>query len=158
MLNNNKNIYDYVSDIVFSRLLKTNRLMIINDKDDEFFHSFYNAYKVCNISLIGSVFEDIPWKCGHSVTNLGDSLRNLYLDEALTSPVDVLYMDVTTRLNCENYLENIITDETLVVIKIKHPNDTNVPAIPQLQGKNALKFGDWDEPYTMDSNFFLMFI
>ena len=153
-----KTIYEHVAQIAFNGLNKTNRLMIAYDKGDEFFHAFHDTYKVCNITLIGSVFEDIPWRLGHSVTNLGDSLRNLYLDDALNAPVDVLYLDVTTRLNCENFLDDVITDETLVILKIKQPNDTNVPALPRLKGKNVLKFGDWDNEHTAESNYFLVFI
>lgn len=47
--------------LAFNYLRKTNRMLIVNDKDDNFFHSFFTKYKVCNISLLGSDFESIPY-------------------------------------------------------------------------------------------------
>lgn len=39
-------------ELAFNYLRKTNKLLIINDKKDSFFHSFYNKYKVCDILLV----------------------------------------------------------------------------------------------------------
>lgn len=46
------NLHEIASEVAFSCLKKTNRMMIINDKDDVFFHTFYEKYKVCHITLV----------------------------------------------------------------------------------------------------------
>ena len=116
-----------------------------------------NTKSVTSVQF-GSVFESIPYTRSFSVTNLGLYIKKTFDEGCLNAPVDVLYLDVTTRLNCENFLDDVITDETLVILKIKQPNDTNVPALPKLKGKNVLKFGDWDNEHTAESNYFLVFI
>lgn len=58
---NKQEYLDVIVNVAFSYLRKTNRMLIVNDKEDEFFHSFFNKYKVCNISLIGSDYESIPY-------------------------------------------------------------------------------------------------
>ena len=50
------------SHIAFNFLKKTNRMMIINDKEDGFFHTFTDQYKVCHITLVGSDFESLPYQ------------------------------------------------------------------------------------------------
>ena len=57
----NENYLNLAKEITFNYLTKTNRLLIVNDKDDMFFHTFFVKYNVCYISLIGSVFESIPY-------------------------------------------------------------------------------------------------
>lgn len=157
-MNDDEDIYDHIAQIAFNGLVKNNRMLIAFDKGDEFFHAFFDRYKVCNVALVGSVFEDIPWVNGYSVTNLGDSLRNLYLDGCLNAPADVVYLDVTTKVTIDNYLDQVITDNTTVILRIKHPEDTNVPSIPILRNKNVMRFGDWDEKHTQDSEYFLIFL
>lgn len=56
------NYLDSAVDVSFSFLRKTNRMLIVNDKDDSFFHSFYSRYKVCHIALVGSDFESVPYQ------------------------------------------------------------------------------------------------
>lgn len=57
----NENYLETAREVCFNYLSKTNRMLIVNDKDDMFFHTFFNKYKVCNITLIGSVFESLPY-------------------------------------------------------------------------------------------------
>lgn len=47
-----ENYNDVAVNVAFNYLKKTNRMMIVNDKDDVFFHSFFDKYKVCNICLV----------------------------------------------------------------------------------------------------------
>lgn len=58
---NNESYLETAREVAFNYLSSTNRLLIVNDKDDMFFHTFFNKYKVCHISLIGSVFESLPF-------------------------------------------------------------------------------------------------
>lgn len=53
---------DIATNVAFNYLRKTNRMMIVSDKEDSFFHTFYNKYKVCHISLVGSDFESVPFQ------------------------------------------------------------------------------------------------
>lgn len=103
----------------FNYLRKTNRLLIVNDKEDAFFHAFTSKYKVCPVLLIGSEYMDIPHHLGYSVTNLGLSLRQAHLDEALNAPVDVIYIDLTSMLSIGDTLVESISDNTLVIFKIR---------------------------------------
>lgn len=57
-------------NVAFNYLTKHNRMLIVNDKEDTFFHTFFNKYKVCHILLVGSPFESIPFSPSYSVTNL----------------------------------------------------------------------------------------
>lgn len=43
---------DILREMAFNYLRKTNRMLIINDKQDKFFHSFNNKYKVNHVLLI----------------------------------------------------------------------------------------------------------
>ena len=159
ILNEDKDVYDYLADSIFDFLRKTNRLFIGHDKGDEFLHAFIDKYKVCNITLVGSVFDDIPWRAGYSITNLGDSLKIAAEDGSLNAPVDVLYLDVTTKLKCDDYLNNLVDDNTVVVLKIKHPDDTNIPPeLTFLKDKTPMEFGSWGETHNNESDYFIIFI
>jgi len=43
-------------NVAFNYLKKTNKMMIVNDKDDLFFNSFFNKYKICHIYLVRKCF------------------------------------------------------------------------------------------------------
>lgn len=47
-----ENYADFATNVAFNYLKKTNKLMIVNDKDDMFFTNFFNKYKLCHISLV----------------------------------------------------------------------------------------------------------
>lgn len=52
---------DVAVELAFNYLKTTNKMLIVNDKEDSFFHRFFNKYKVCHISLVGSDFDSIPY-------------------------------------------------------------------------------------------------
>ncbi len=47
-----ENFLELASSVAFNYLKKTNKMMIVNDKDDLFFNYFFNKYKICHISLV----------------------------------------------------------------------------------------------------------
>ena len=47
-----ENLIEVAVNVAFNYLKKTNRMMIVNDKDDVFFHNFFDKYKVCHICLV----------------------------------------------------------------------------------------------------------
>lgn len=51
-----ENYNQIATTVAFNYLKKTNRLMIVNDKDDVFFHTFFNQYKICHITLVRKCF------------------------------------------------------------------------------------------------------
>ena len=86
-----------------------------------------DRYKVCNTLLVGSDYDNIPWRAGYSVTNLGHLLRHAYEDESLNSPVDVIYIDMTSQINIEHYLDDSIDENTLIIVKLKNPVEAILP-------------------------------
>lgn len=71
-------------------------------------------------------------------------MRVVYEDEALNSPVDVLYIDLTSQLKLENYLQDTINEDTLIIVKVKGPEEV-IPACLK-QGKDAFYFlGPWEQ-------------
>lgn len=149
---------DASRELAFNYLRKTNRLLIINDKDDSFFHNFNNKYKVCNTLLVGSDYEDIPWRAGYSVTNLGYTLKYAHDDGSLNTPVDVLYLDMTSQVLLEDYLVDTIDENTLIIVKIKNPVEALVPSILKKDKDILFQFGDWGKPHKHDSQYYLALI
>lgn len=147
-----------VREIAFNYLVKTNRLLIINDKDDSFFHCFDSKYKVCHSLLIGSDYEDIPYYAGYSVTNLGTTIKSVYDDYSLNVPVDVLYIDLTSYINIDKYLEQTIDENTLVVFKLKNQEPVEIPPYFKKYKDTCYRLGDWDEDHKHDSQYFLILI
>lgn len=145
-------------EVAFNYLRKTNKLLIINDKDDEFFHTFDDKYKVCNTLLIGSDYEDIPYVAGYSVTNLGYRLKQVYEDESLNSPVDVIYIDMTSQLQIDEYLDDSIDENTLIIVKLKNPVESILPPSLKKYKDNYYYIGDWDKDQKYDSQYYLILI
>lgn len=160
---NNDNYLNIISDLVFSYLIKTNYLLIVNDKDDMFFHTFFNKYKVCHIRLIGSPFESIPYKIGYSVTNLNSTVKEAYMDGALNSPVDVLYLDLSTSKKFTNQFENVISDNTITILRYSSPMSIcGVPDFIKTKYTNymtdCIQIGDYDkEHHYHNSSYYLVF-
>lgn len=159
-----ENVYlDMAVNVAFNYLTVNNKMLIVNDKDDDFFHTFFNKYKVCHISLIGSPFESLPYTKSFSVTNLGPTAREVYEDGALNSPVDVLYIDLGKNRKYENYFDDVIGDNTITIIRFSIPIVTGMfPDFIKRKYKNyskdCLKFGDWDLPHLYNnSNYYLVF-
>ncbi len=153
-----KEYLDATREIAFNYLRKSNRMLIINDKEDAFFHNFNDRYKVCNTLLVGSDYDDIPWRAGYSVTNLGHLLRHAYEDGSLNSPVDVVYMDMTSQINVENYLDDSIDENTLIIVKLKNPVETSLPPSLKKYKENYYYIGDWGEKQRHDSQYYLVLI
>jgi len=153
-----KEYLDATREIAFNYLRKTNRMLIINDKEDSFFHNFNDKYKVCNTLLVGSDYDDIPWRAGYSVTNLGHMLRHAYEDGSLNSPVDVVYIDMTSQINIDNYLDDSIDENTLIIVKLKNPTDVSLPASLKKYKDNYYYIGDWEEKHRHDSQYYLVLI
>lgn len=155
------NYTEMAREIAFSQLKKTNKMLIVNDKDDEFFSSFYNKYKVCHISLVGSVFESIPYTKSYSVTNLGLYVKTVYEDCALNSPVDVLYIDLSRSFDYLNYLDEVIDENTVIILKYKNNIfESQLPDFikrlhPDLDN-SIIKFGDWDSDHKYNSEYYLL--
>ena len=153
-----KDYLDATREVAFNYLRKTNRLLIINDKEDSFFHNFNDKYKVCNTLLVGSDYDNIPWRAGYSVTNLGHLLRHAYEDCSLNSPADVVYIDMTSQLNIDHYLDDSIDENTLVIVKLKNPVETLLPTSLKKYKDNFLYIGDWDQQQKHDSQYYLVLI
>lgn len=153
-----KDFLNATRDVAFNYLRKTNRMLIINDKEDSFFHNFNDKYKVCNTLLVGSDYDDIPWMAGYSVTNLGYHLKHAYEDESLNSPVDVLYIDTTSQVILDNYLDDCIDENTLVIVKLKNPVESLLPAVLKKYKENFYYIGDWDNKQRHDSQYYLVLI
>ena len=153
-----KDYLDATKELAFNYLRKTNRLLIINDKEDAFFHNFNERYKVCNTLLIGSDYDDIPWEAGYSVTNLGYHLKHAHEDGSLNCPVDVIYIDTTSQINVENYLEDSIDENTLIIVKLKNPVESLLPAVLKKYKENFYYIGDWGEKQKHDSQYYLVLI
>lgn len=150
---------DAVREIAFNYLRKTNRMLLVNDKGDQFFHHFDSKYKVCNVLLIGSDYESIPYKAGYSVTNMGFGLKQNFEDGCLNHPVDVLYIDLTSQYNLSVYLDYAIDDNSLIILKVKAPND--LPEIPEAfkdYKENVFYVGDWNKPHKASSQYYLIMI
>lgn len=153
-----KDYLNAIREIAFNYLRKTNRLLIINDKEDSFFHNFNDRYKVCNTLLVGSDYDSIPWRAGYSVTNLGHLLRHAYEDESLNSPVDVVYIDMTSQINVEHYLDGSIDENTLIIVKLKNPVEAILPPSLKKYKDNYYYIGDWEEKQKYDSQYYLVLI
>lgn len=153
-----KDYLNAIREIAFNYLRKTNRLLIINDKEDSFFHNFNDRYKVCNTLLVGSDYDSIPWRAGYSVTNLGHLLRHAYEDESLNSPVDVVYIDMTSQINVEHYLDGSIDENTLIIVKLKNPVEAILPPSLKKYKDNYYYIGDWEEKQRHDSQYYLVLI
>ncbi len=57
-----ENYLDVAANVAFNYLTKTNRMLIINDKNDSFFDTFFDKFKVCHILLVGSDFNSVPFE------------------------------------------------------------------------------------------------
>lgn len=155
-----ENHLDVAVNTAFNFLRKTNRMLIVNDKDDLFFHRFYDKYKVCHIALVGSDFDSVPFVAGHSVTNIGKYIKSVYEDGCLNSAVDVLYVDLSRNLDYFDYFDEVIDDNTITIIRLRNPVITE--AFPQFiknnyEVTNCLKFGDWNSEHKYNSEYFLVF-
>ncbi len=98
---------------------------------------------------------------GFSVTNLGINSRLVYEDEALNSPVDVLYIDLSRSTDHLNYFDQVIDENTITILRFRYPIVTgSLPSFIKNKyqySTNCLKFGDWEEDNRHDSEYFLMF-
>lgn len=98
---------------------------------------------------------------GFSVTNLGLTPKLVYEDEALNSPVDVLYIDLSRNVDHYNYFDDVIDENTITILRFRHPVATgSLPSFIKNKYQymtNCLKFGNWDEVNKHDSEYFLMF-
>ena len=158
-----ENYTEIARELVFNSLKKTNKLLIVNDKDDEFFTSFYNKYKVCHICLVGSVFESIPYTKSFSVTNLGQYIKTVHEDSSLNSPVDVLYVDLSRSFDYLTYLDDVINDNTITILKYKRPIiEAQLPSFIKRKYDNYhqsfVKFGDWGSEDKYNSEYYLVFM
>ena len=156
-----ENYTEIAREVAFNLLKKTNKLLIVNDKDDEFFTSFFNKYKVCHIALVGSVFDSMPYTKSFSVTNLGQYIKTVYEDEALNSPVDVLYVDLNRSFDYLGYLDDVIDENTVTILKYKNPViNAQLPSFikrkyPDYE-KHIAYFGDWGVDYKYNSEYYLV--
>ena len=153
-----KDYLNAATEVAFNYLRKTNRLLIINDKEDNFFHTFNTKYKVCPVLLVGSDYDSTPWKAGYSVTNLGQYLKNVYEDESLNCPVDVVYIDMTSQIQLDKYLSDCIDENTVVIVKLKNPVEAILPESLKINKENYYYIGDWNEKHKHDSQYYLVLI
>lgn len=157
------NLHEIASEVAFSCLKKTNKMMIINDKDDVFFHTFYDKYKVCHITLVGSIFESTPYNKSFSVTNLGEYVKATYEDGCLNAPVDVLYVDLGRNFDYLDYLDELIDENTITILKFKQPIVSSLlPSFIKRKYDNYMedcsRFGDWGKEHRYNaSEYFLVF-
>lgn len=152
------NYLNIATEIAFNYLRNTNKLLIINDKKDGFFHTFYNKYKVCDILLVGNEFDSIPRINNVSVTNLGKNLRTVYDDHSLNSPVDVIYIDITSTYLYEEYLKDSISDNTVMIFKMKYPTEALLPLSYKSKFQYSYKFGDWENEPNINSEYYLLLL
>lgn len=143
-------------EVAFNYLRKTNNLLIINDKEDSFFHCFNNKYKVCNTFLVGSDYGDIPWRAGYSVTSLDKYLKHAYEDDALNAPFDVVYLDLTSRVQIKEYLDNCIDDNTVLILKFKSISSASLPEELDKLNKDYYLIGSWHEEPTHESEYYMV--
>lgn len=104
--------------ILFNSLHKNNKLLLINSS--EVLLEFSVKYPfIGNILVIGSKCEEEPFNLNHSVTYLAETVEEAYLDEALNSPVDCIYADLTRDLFPFSFLNKTFDYlNTAVVLKI----------------------------------------
>ena len=119
-----------------------------------------NTKSVTSVQF-GSVFESIPYTRSFSVTNLGLYIKKTFDEGCLNAPVDVLYVDLSRQFDYLNYLDDVIDENTVTILRFRYPVVTgNLPSFIKNKYQyltNCLKFGDWDEDNKHDSEYFLMF-
>ena len=110
----------------------------------------------------GSVFESIPYTKSYSVTNLGEYIKTTYEDGCLNSPVDVLYIDLSRNFDYQNYLDEVIDENTITILKFKQPVVTGLlPDFIKRKYTNYMedcfRFGDWNLEHKYNSEYYLVF-
>lgn len=86
----------------------------------------------------------------------------MYVDEALNTPVDILYVDLSRAIDYSNYLDSSIDHNTITIVRLKQPTVTTL--LPSFIKNNYdnyltdnLKLGDWGEEHKYDSEYYLVF-
>ena len=100
-------------------------------------------------------------RSGHSVTNLGKYVKSVYEDGCFNSPVDVLYIDLSRNYDFLNYLDEVISENTITILRFKTPIVSGL--LPSfIKNKynymeDCIRFGDWHSEHKYNSEYFLAF-
>lgn len=110
----------------------------------------------------GSVFDSVPYTKSYSVTNLGEYIKKTYEDGCLNAPVDVLYVDLSRNFDYLNYLDDVIDENTITILKFKQPIVSGMlPTFIKRKYDNYLedcfRFGDWNKEHKYNSEYYLVF-
>ena len=127
-----------------------------------FFITFLINTKSATFAQFGSVFDSIPYNRSYSVTNLGEYIKKTYDDGCLNAPVDVLYVDISRNFDYLNYLDEVIDENTITILKFKQPVVTGLlPDFIKRKYDNymedCIKFGDWNQEHKYNSEYYLVF-
>ena len=82
----------------------------------------------------------------------------MYQDGALNSAVDVLYIDITSSYKFIPYIEELVSENTIVIFKIKTPTETLIPNFFTEKYEHCYRFGDWDKEPHLESEYFMMLL
>ena len=80
----------------------------------------------------------------------------------MNAPVDVLYVDLSRTFDYLNYLDDVIDENTITILKFKQPVVSGLlPDFIKRKYDNytedCLRFGDWDKDYKYNSEYYLVF-
>ena len=120
-----------------------------------------NTKSVTSVQF-GSVFESIPYTRSFSVTNLGLYIKKTFDEGCLNAPVDVLYVDLSRQFDYLNYLDDVIDENTVTILKFKQPIVSAL--LPDFIKRkytdymdDCYRFGDWGKEHKYNSEYYLVF-